>query len=216
MFTPLTLITAALMAAPAAAQDAPEEPAPSEEAGEPTGYRDVELFDGGPTRMEDKRDYKRMIILGPTFFPMGAKLRYQRLLSDRLSVFVGGGYGTRKNWLFTDVDMTRYSMRFGVDLHPIGNGLHGFYVGPRVRYRSWSLSWENDEELPEYYSLSTFTADGVIGWRWVWDPGFSLGLGGGAGYSTMISEDTVDSEIVDLGVIEGTRFAGEFTLGWAF
>ena len=215
MFTPLSLIAAALMVAPVSAQEAPEEPS-DEPTGEPTGYRDVELYDGGPTRMEDKRDYKRMIILGPTLFPAGGKLRYQRLLTDRVSVFAGGGFGTRKNWLFTDVDMTRYSVRFGVDMHPVGNGLHGFFVGPRVRYRSWSLSWVNDDELPEYYSLNTFNVDGVIGWRWVWDPGFSLGLGGGVGYSTMISEDTVDSEIIDLDVVEGTRFAGEFTLGWAF
>ena len=56
-----------------------------------SGYRDVNLVDGGDTEMEDKRDYRSMLVLRPMFFPPGMGFRYQRLLSDNLSVFGGGG-----------------------------------------------------------------------------------------------------------------------------
>ena len=59
-----------------------------------SGYRDVELVDGGTTKMQDKRDYNNLLIFRPSFFPPGLGLRYQRVITNKFSAFVGGGRAT--------------------------------------------------------------------------------------------------------------------------
>jgi len=181
--------------------------------GEETGFRDVELVDGGPTKMEDKRDYTNLIIAGPTFFPTGINLRYQRLFNDRFSASLGAGYGSKKNALFTGADTSRMSVRLGADIHPVGNGMYGWYLGPRVMYRTWSFTASDASG-----GLTTLLGGAVAGWRWIADPGLSCGIGMGIGYAALTGE--LESGIDEIGIpdfsVEGTKFLFEFTLGWAF
>ena len=184
-----------------------------DEESEKTGFRDVELVDGGPTQMEDKRDYTNLIIAGPTFFPTGLNLRYQRLLNDRFSASIGAGYGGKKNWIGTDTDTMRLTARLGADIHPVGNGMHGWYLGPRVLYRSWSFSAGDLS-----FATTTLQGGAVAGWRWIKDPGLSCGIGMGMGYAAKTLDFESGIEEIDIPDFngEGTKFLFEFTLGWAF
>ena len=101
----------------------------------------------------------------------------------------------------------------GADFHPIGNGLHGYYMGPRVVLSDWSYS-SNDDEA-SYFTSSKLKVTGVFGYRWVFDPGLSVGLGFGTGFKTTLRE-VGDSELVDESTYSGTAWGGEFSLGWAF
>lgn len=202
----LSLLTLALLSGQAAAQ-APEE------SSEPTGYRDVELVEGGPTKMEDKRDYKNLVIAGPMFLPGGLHVKYQRLITDSFSASLGGGYAGKKNWLNTETDMTRTSLRLGADIHPVGNGMHGWFIGPRLVHKTWGFT-----TVDTTLSSSSLQAGTVAGWRWIADPGLSCGLGLGMGYG--LNTSSIDSDLEEIEIpefqSEGTRFLFEFTLGWAF
>ncbi len=193
------------------------------EGTEESGYRNVDIYEQGRFRMRDKRDYENMIILGPSFIPPGVNVRYDRLLVDRLSVFVGAGYGSLSTG---DVKLTRISGRLGANLHPIGNGMHGFFVGPRLGIVQNTLAVEVEEDstgtsASSDGSLTTFSAGAVGGWRWIWDPGFSLSIGLGAQYLSVVTEveaQTSDGEEASTGSLNFDGFlpAFEFTLGWAF
>lgn len=196
--------------------DAPE--ATDEEAGERTGYRNVELTGGEDAhRMDDKRGYRNLVIAGPQFiviFPAGVFGRYHRLLSDTVSAQVGLGYAAIS---FDDVKFTGFRLLGGMDYHPVGNGMHGFYVGPRVNYRRFALNVDGGTGTG---SLSTLNVVGVAGYRAIWHPGFSLGIGLGGGYGMVLAEaaarDADGNEESSSTTFDGARFVLEFTLGWAF
>jgi len=165
----------------------------------PTGYRDVELFDGGSTLMEDKKDYDQMVVLGPMGFPFGIKARYLYKLNDRTSAMIGGGYGSLA---VTGNDVKRLMLRAGVDYQPVGNGFHGFYVGPRVTFNK--IAYDGDFGDTQNLTL----IGGVAGWRTVLDPGVSIGAGLGLSHL----RSTEAGVLTDRGILP----MGEFTLGWAF
>jgi hypothetical protein len=198
----LTLITAmGLFSTTALADD-------TESEGEETGYGDIVLTDGGPTEMEDKRDYENLVTLGFGFLPATVKADYRKLLNDNFSVMFGGGFGSA-NWNLggEEVRFQRVIGNLGADYHPVGNGLHGFYVGPRVSYIQWSAG-------DDAFSSSRLDVRGIAGWRWVLDPGASIALGLGGKYQTVLAEtgDSGDSAVLK----EGIGPALEFKLGWAF
>lgn len=146
-------------------------------AEEETGYRDVVLVDDGPTEMADKRDYTQMIT--PGIFGLGVKGRYHVLITDRASLILGGGIG---GWStegeVASGDWLRWQALAGVDIHPIGNGFHGFYLGPRAVYRHGEIGLSDEDAA----TRDRLMIRGVVGYRWVFDPGASvaIGLGGGA------------------------------------
>ena len=190
MLGSITLFTTMMAMANAADTVAPEAPVEAQ----PTGYRDVELYDGGPTQMEDKRDYDQVVVLGPMIVPLGIKVRYLHSLSDRTTIQIGGGFGSGGFW---DEDMSRILVRLGVDHQPVGNGLHGFYVGPRV---AWSMLDDDSGTMTTQTRIG-----GAAGYRAVFDPGVSVGAGLGVGYTWG-----------DMVEYEGMVPIAEFTLGWAF
>jgi hypothetical protein len=198
----LTLITAmGLYSTTALADD-------TESEGEETGYGDVVLTEGGPTEMEDKRDYENLVTLGFGFLPATVKADYRKLINDNFSVMVGGGFGSA-NWELGDneIRFQRIIGNLGADYHPVGNGLHGFYLGPRVSYTQWSAG---DDD----FSSSRLKVSGVIGWRWIFDPGISVALGLGGKYQTILAESGDSGDLVVM--TEGVGTALEFKLGWAF
>ena len=116
-------------------------------SGHATAYRDVELYDGGPTRMEDKRDYDQIVVLGPMIMPLGLKFRYLRSLDDRTTIQFGGGYGSMSfgdvgfRRLLVRVARQRLLQRCGLDLSSrclvhVVHGAHHFHSQvPGKRHR---------------------------------------------------------------------------------
>jgi hypothetical protein len=193
----------ALLAAPLAhAEDAPEKP-------------EIELVESGPIRMKDKRGYKNLVVLGPRLLPPGLGGRYMRSLDDHLTLMVGGGYS---GWRILGVTLEHADVRAGLDLEPLGNGLHGFYVGPRVVYKSFYGDVSSDGDSLGSLRTETLGIGGVAGYRIVVDPGASIGFGVGASYNqwvggadaSLVEREDADAEIV------GTVPIVELTLGWAF
>jgi len=195
------------------------------ETTEESGYRNVDIYEAGRFRMRDKRDYENIIILGPIFIPPGMSVRYDRGISDRFSVVAGFGLGILNLDDGDDGESASLrSFRFlaGANWQPIGNGMHGFFVGPRIRYNTYNVSVDcSDGEECSDGSVGTLGIGAVLGWRWIWDPGFSLGLGLGGQYFSVVSESSAtysDGSETGSGSVSYDGFlpAFEFTLGWAF
>ncbi len=207
------------LASSAIAQDVGDgdpQTAPAEE----TGYRNVDIYESGRFRMRDKRNYENLIILGPTILPPGLNVRYDRGLSDRISLVVGAGYGaigSKEGGVNSGFSSIRGLV--GMNWQPIGNGMHGFYLGPRVRVNYFNVKVSGDGDTANG-SITTLGVAAVVGYRWIWDPGFSLGLGLGGQYFTAVSQTNGrDAEGNDVEAdfnFDGFFPAIEFTLGWAF
>lgn len=184
----------------------------TETEGEESGYRDVVLEDGGPTVMEDKRDYDQVVTIGFAIIPATVKTTYRHSVADNLSVMVGAGFGSAEWTLGGDDNATirRVISTAGLDYHPVNNGLHGFFIGPRASYTVWSA----DSDGEEVYSSARLDVRGLIGWRWIFDPGVAVSIGLGAKYTNIIREagDSGDFSFAR----EGVGAATELQLGWAF
>jgi opacity protein-like surface antigen len=190
--------------------------APAEES----GYGNVDIYEAGRFRMRDKRNYENLIILGPTILPPGLNVRYDRGLSDRISLVVGAGYGAigaKDGEVASGFSSIRGLV--GMNWQPIGNGMHGFYLGPRVRVNHFSVKVSGDGETANG-SITTLGVAAVVGYRWIWDPGFSLGLGLGGQYFAAVNQtngrDAEGNEVEADFNFDGFFPAIEFTLGWAF
>jgi hypothetical protein len=60
----------------------------------------------------------------------------------------------------------------------------GFFIGPFVQVV------KTHPESDEYYSgILTVAPGGEVGYRWLWNGGFNLGLGGGLGYPINVAQD---------------------------
>lgn len=169
--------------------------------------------------MEDKRGYQNLIILDPGFFPPSLLIRYDRLWADSLSSTIGLGYGGFSLDGGAGVSVIRSML--GVNWHPIGNGFHGFFVSGRgeIDHNMIDPGCESDEVCGDG-SVTVLSVKALAGWRWVWNPGFSLGLGLGAQYASILAEAEAEDDAGN-SVSEDTSFSGvfptiEFSLGWAF
>lgn len=172
----------------------------------------IELVQSGPFRMQDKRGYKNLVVLGPRLIPPGIGGRYIRSIDDHIAVMVGGGYS---GWELFGATLRHVDARAGIDYQPIGNGLHGFYIGPRAVYKSFLGAFEHDGQTSGVQTR-TIGVGGVVGWRAIWNPGLSLGAGLGGMYSTFLGSagDLRDDD--NALEITGTMPMLELTLGFAF
>ena len=191
----------------------------------------VELVDNPTTKQEDKRGYQNLVTLGFAILPGTIKGSYRRTLNDKISVMVGGGFGSA-TWETTDV--TRVLAGAGMDYQPKGNGMHGFYMGPRLDYTSWSFEYSDTIEVSDTgsdtgsdttqdidvnagFQSQRVEVSAMVGWRWIWDPGASLALGLGPKFTTVTNEaGAQDDSVTWNGGRTGIGFGTELRLGWAF
>jgi hypothetical protein len=99
--------------------------------------------------------------------------------------------------------------------------MHGFFLGPRVNMTYYGIDAGCTEGACGDGSVTAFSASAIVGWRWIWDPGFSLGLGLGAQYATVVSEAEARNADGSDAVGTGFSFSGffpdfELNIGWAF
>ncbi|MFT5679931.1 MAG: hypothetical protein ACI8RZ_000836 [Myxococcota bacterium] len=173
---------------------------------------EIVLVDDGPHEMSDKREYRNQIVGGVGVFPMTAKGRFQHLVTDNVSLMVGGSYG-RSLLTISDSSggLERVSTLIGADYHPMGNGLHGLYIGPRAKWSCYTVGL-NEEPL---YQSGKLSVQGIIGYRAVFDPGLTLAVGVGLRYIDSVSQIGDPSE--DLRWQRtGLGGAAELNVGWAF
>ena len=70
-----------------------------------------------------------------------------------------------------------------------GDAYDGFFIGPFVQA---TRTFPTDSLLSSadgLYGVTTVAPGAYLGYRWLWDGGFNLGLGGGAGYGFMVEHD---------------------------
>ncbi|MEL6344603.1 MAG: hypothetical protein AAFV53_15920 [Myxococcota bacterium] len=179
--------------------------------------RRVELVDDGPTLMHDKREYRTLMTPGVMLATPGVKVRMQRLVTDNVSVMVGGGIGGGgiSSCDCAGLSWARWQAVGGIDVHPIGNGFHGPYLGPRVLYRHgdarFGLFGADAETARDLLAVR-----GIVGYRWVFDPGLSVAIGVGGSHRQSLRTYTVDGEQTGATVANLVVPAAEFNLSWAF
>ena len=164
---------------------------------EDSGYKDVDLVRFERIRIADKRMYRhaispKVIGTGPYLMSLNIGLRYDLAITDHISVQAGAaavpGGGAE----------TAFSGRLGVNLQPVGNGLAGFFVGPRVN-GLWGHALDSQSDG------FTGNVQAIMGYRWVLHPGAVIGFGAGAQY--LFGDTELDGKFLP---------AGEVQLGWAF
>jgi hypothetical protein len=72
-----------------------------------------------------------------------------------------------------------------------GDAYDGFFLGP---FAQVTRTFPADSLLSTadgLYGVTTVTPGLYLGYRWLWDGGFNLGLGGGAGYAFMVEHEAL-------------------------
>jgi hypothetical protein len=164
-------------------------------------------------RMDREPEYRNVITVGPRLLPPGIGGRYMRSFSDDVTGMIGAGYG---GFAIGGVDfgvgIERWDLRAGLDLEPQGEGLRGVYVGPRLVYRHFTAQAGSAENA---VASQTMGLGAVVGFRWIWDPGFTLGGGVGLSYDVFLAgRGNLDDD--DEIRLRGLTPVVEVTIGWAF
>jgi hypothetical protein len=140
-------------------------------------------------------------------------IAYERAVSENSSVQLGIFYsGVSISGLkYTGLGITP-EYRFYV----AGNkqALNGVYVGPFVRYQSFSLK---DKDSDSEAKFTSFGGGAVIGWEKTWSSGFVLDLFAGPSYNSGKVKDKSGSGDFDVaGSIDGFGLRTGITIGFAF
>jgi hypothetical protein len=140
-------------------------------------------------------------------------IAYERAVSENTSIQLGVFY--------TGVGISglKYS---GLGITPefriyfAGNrqAMNGVYVGPFVRYQSFSLK---DKETDAEAKFTSIGGGALIGWEKTWDSGFVLDIFAGPSFNSgKIKDKSGNSEFDVVGSIDGFGLRTGITLGFAF
>lgn len=92
--------------------------------------------------------------------------------------------------------------------------MNGVYVGPFVRYQSFSLK---DKESNDEAKFTSFGGGAVIGWEKTWSSGFVLDLFAGPSYNSGKVKDKSGNGDFDVaGSIDGFGLRTGITIGFSF
>lgn len=115
---------------------------------------------------------------------------YEMLLNEKTSVSVGLGGSTIST---DDWKISVIGIKGGYYIYPSKTALKGFFVGPAIGFSIVSAEYTYNEitgtwpywkiqEKTDKASNVLVSISGELGYRWIWESGFSLGLGIGAGF----------------------------------
>lgn len=203
------LATAALASTLAVAADAQD----AQDAPDTRAHKAPAASDNTRTVKQRKQavDRSNLLVVGPTFLPLGVNARYQRMLVPHLSAFVGGGIGGSDYTIEgEDIHLSAKKGLVGFDVHTGKKGMRGLYLGPRLEYRNWTAL---SNEYAVGGSVTSVAIEGIVGWRFVGKKGMSIGVGVGAGYVSRVGEALV---VTDIPLTNGIEPRGDINLGWAF
>jgi hypothetical protein len=140
-------------------------------------------------------------------------IAYERAVSENSSFQLGFFYSG------VSISGLKYS---GLGITPeyriyfAGNkqALNGVYVGPFVRYQSFTLK---DKDSDSEAKFTSFGGGAIIGWEKTWASGFVLDLFAGPQYNSGKIKEKSGSETFDVaGSIDGFGLRTGITLGFAF
>ena len=138
---------------------------------------------------------------------------YERAIGERTSIQLGGYYGS---FGLSDVKYTGFGITPEMRFYFAGNkqALNGVYVGPFVRYQSFTLK---DKSTDDKASFTSIGGGAVIGWEKTWNSGFVLDLFVGPSFNSGKFKDESDEEEFEIkGGINGFGLRTGITLGFAF
>ena len=138
---------------------------------------------------------------------------YERAVSENTSIQLGVFYsGVSISGLkYTGLGVTP---EFRVYFAGNRQALNGVYVGPFVRYQSFTLKDKDSDSEAKY---SSFGGGAVIGWEKTWASGFVLDLFAGPQYNKGKIKEKSGNESFDVaGSIDGFGLRTGITLGFAF
>ncbi|HEY0680082.1 MAG TPA: DUF3575 domain-containing protein [Chitinophagaceae bacterium] len=165
-------------------------------------------------KAQDNGNPQNAIKLNPLslIFATG-NVAYERAVSENQSVQLGVFFsGVSISGLrYTGVGVTP-EYRFYV----AGNkqALNGVYVGPFVRYQSFTLK---DKETDAEAKYTSFGGGAVIGWEKTWSSNFVLDIFVGPAYNSgKIKDKSGSSDFDVVGSIDGFGLRTGITLGFAF
>src|SRR5215213_6346134 len=165
-------------------------------------------------KAQDNNGAQNAIKLNPLslVFATG-NVAYERAVSENQSVQLGIFYsGVSISGLrYTGLGITpEYRIYFA------GNrqALNGVYVGPFVRYQSFTLKSKDSDSEAKY---SSFGGGAVIGWEKTWTSNFVLDIFAGPQYNKgKVKEKSGGTEFDVAGSIDGFGLRTGITLGFAF
>ena len=155
------------------------------------------------TETPDRPGHHVRLVPGVFLSPMGAKLKASWLLTDLVSVQLGGGYGRTEQ-------ANQWTTLVGGDLHLSGGGFRGVYIGPRLTFRERSgpaaFTWWLGDVAHKSRSYGA-----VLGHGWVSDNGLAFHMGAGVASKRQV----VVAKDLQGGVLQGITATAEFGLGLA-
>jgi hypothetical protein len=140
-------------------------------------------------------------------------IAYERAVSENSSVQLGIFYsGVSISGLkYTGLGITpEYRFYFA------GNrqALNGVYVGPFVRYQSFTLKDKDSDSEAKFTSVG---GGAIIGWEKTWDSGFVLDVFAGPAFNSgKVKEKSGSAEFDVAGSIDGFGLRTGITIGFAF
>ena len=138
---------------------------------------------------------------------------YERAVSENQSFQIGFFYTGVK---ISDLKYSGLGITPEYRVYFAGNkqALNGVYVGPFVRYQSFTLKTSDNNSEAKY---SSFGGGAVIGWEKTWGSGFVLDLFVGPQYNKGKIKEKSGNETIDVaGSIDGFGLRTGVALGFAF
>jgi hypothetical protein len=133
-------------------------------------------------------------------------LEYQKGIGEKDAIGISGMY-----WKPPAIDLSIIGASISYNIY-FKSTFHGFFIKPSISigFASWkytTLDMNTFMPTTADKTAMDFGLGAIAGYRWLWDSGFSIGLGGGMTYT--------------FGSFEGIDFGGVspallFDLGWAF
>jgi len=165
-------------------------------------------------KAQDEGGFQNAIKLNPLslVFATG-NVAYERAVSENSTIQLGVFYSG------VSISGLKYS---GLGITPeyriyfAGNrqAFNGVYVGPFVRYQSFTLK---DKDTDDEAKFTSFGGGAVIGWEKAWASGFLLDLFVGPAYNKgKVKEKSGGQEFDVAGSIDGFGVRTGITLGFAF
>jgi hypothetical protein len=149
-----------------------------------------------------------------SLFLATGNVSYERAISEKSSLQLGVFYSG------VNISGLKYS-GFGITpeyrIYVAGRqeAMNGLYVGPFLRYQSFSLK---DKNTSDEASFKSFGGGALLGWEKTWDSGFVLDLFAGPAYNSgkVKSDSGNESEFNVSAGISGFGVRTGITLGFAF
>lgn len=135
---------------------------------------------------------------------------YERAVGPQSSIQLGGFFAGFK---LSELKYSGFGVTPEFRYYFAGNkeALNGVYVGPFLRYQSFTIKETIDNSSVKF---SSFGGGAVIGWQKMWDSGFVLDLFAGPNYS---SGKFTDGEETDLAFgLDGLGIRTGITIGFGF